>query len=1231
MTHPTPRPVRFARAAEKHSALAARLAREVEGEVRFDAATRGRYATDASIYQVMPVGVVVPRTGEAAIIAMQIAAEARVAILPRGAGTSQCGQTVGEALVIDDSKHLDRLLDLDVAARRAVVEPGIVLDSLNAMLKPHGLWYPVDVSTSAQATLGGMTGNNSCGSRSLAYGNMVDRVVAIDAWLPTGIRGRFDAAPTDPAIIEIARKAAALYARERDEIVARTPKTARNVAGYNLSSLEPRAPVPFPNLASLLVGSEGTLAWFERVHIELAELPKHKALGVAHFPRFHDAMDAAQHIVKLGPCAVELVDRTMLDLALSNAAFAPVIRRFVKGEPQAVLLVEFAGPDRDTQLAGVRRLDELMGSLGFPGSVVPVAEAGEQKSLWDVRKAGLNIMMSMKGDGKPVSFIEDCAVPLEHLAEYTSALTEVFRKHGTEGTWYAHASVGCLHVRPVLNMKGDGAIRMRAIAEEAADLVRRYKGAYSGEHGDGLVRSEWIAPFFGPRLTACLAEVKSWFDPAGVMNPGQDREIPRARTNRLLMRYGPHYEQPAAQSVLDWSAWGGFSGAVEMCNNNGHCRKFDAGTMCPSYRATRDERDLTRGRANTLRLALSNQLGPQDEAEEAVREALELCVSCKGCKSDCPTGVDMARMKVEFLARYKRRHGFTIRDRLVAHLPRDAPWAARLQPLASLVLKLPGANAVVEALGFDRRRPLPGVAQVRVDVAARRGGRGPRRGALRGHVQQLARAREPRRGGARLGGDGTSRASRAWRWRTAVVLRAHLPHRGNGRRSTRRGAAHDRGPRARDRGRHTHRGPRAFVRLHVPRRISGDVPRRCARCAPVAHRARGRIPGPGDPGRPRRPALEAARAARDPRARALPPEGVRHVRRHARDAARDSGREGGSHRVWLLRHGGCLRPREGPLRRVDEDGRVGAPALGARRARHGIHRRGRRELPPADLRRHRPPRGPSHPARGRSAVNAAAAPQLLDALAYALAFEPTAEAAGNLTVGRGKLGDVPVRVGIIENKIASGSLGSLECQRLAALFAVAARERSPLVIHLDSAGARVSEGLKALGAFRALYRAGLEAALGGMRIAVTLGRNCFGGSSMLAYLAARRLLQESTQLAMSGPSVIATANGVDAMDEMFRAMAEASMSATARATTSPANRVWKPGDDVAACLAEALVPAPDPVGALRMRHEELGRRLPKSGGPRPMEALRRRDLEKIYAQGYEAREKRRIPRGQGDE
>jgi FAD/FMN-containing dehydrogenase/Fe-S oxidoreductase len=673
-------------------ALAERLAREVDGEVLFDAASRGRYSTDASIYQIEPIGVLVPRSEEAARAAIAIAAQEGVPVLPRGAGSSQCGQAVGAALVLDTSKYLNRVLELDPGARRAVVQPGLVLDRLNAQLRPHGLWFPVDVSTSAQATLGGMAGNNSCGSRSIAYGNMVHNVLAIDAFGSDGAARRFGPMTDDS---ELTRKLRALYAREKDEIAARFPKVLRRVAGYNLDHLGP----PHENSAHLLVGSEGTLAWFERIHLKLSPLPAHRALGVCHFPRFYTAMDLTQHIVKLGPSAVELVDRTMIGLAREIPAFRATVERAIRGEPDAILLVEFSGEERAAQLDRLKQLAQLMGDLGLPDSVVEVTDAKLQKDIWEVRKAGLNIMMSMKGDGKPVSFIEDCAVPLEHLAEYTDRLTRVFEKHGTRGTWYAHASVGTLHVRPILDMRRDGAAKMRAIAEEACAVVKQYKGAYSGEHGDGLVRSEWIAPFFGPRLTACLAEIKSWLDPNGLMNPGKIVAAPKMDEARLF-RYKPGYATRVPAAALDWSEWGGYDKAVEMCNNNGHCRKSDAGTMCPSFRVTGDEQHLTRGRANTLRLALSGQLGAAPEAE--VKQALELCVSCKGCKRECPTGVDMARMKIEFLAQYRARHGLTLRERAIAWLPRYAPWAARMAPLANLATRW-----LRPALGFSTRRELP--------------------------------------------------------------------------------------------------------------------------------------------------------------------------------------------------------------------------------------------------------------------------------------------------------------------------------------------------------------------------------------------------------------------------------------------------------------------------------------------------------------------------------------------
>ena len=521
------------------SALAARLRREIEGEVLFDAASRGRYSTDASIYQIEPVGVVVPRTQQDVAAALGIAREQGVPILPRGAGTSQCGQTVGAALVIDTSKHLDRVLEVDANARTAWVEPGLVLDRLNARLKADGLWFPVDVSTAAQATLGGMAGNNSCGPRSIRYGNMVHNVLAIDALLADGsecVFGPADEVDGGPAHYrDLVERIHAIARREAAEIEARWPKVLRRVQGYNLDMVQPHVP---HNLAHLLVGSEGTLAWSRRLELKLAPLPAHKVLGVAHFPTFHRAMELTQEIVKLDPDAVELVDRTMIGLARDQAAFRPVVERYFLGAPDAILLVEFAGEDRAAQLAKLRRLVALLADLGLPGSVVEVTDASAQRDIWEVRKAGLNIMMSMKGDGKPVSFIEDCAVPLEHLAEYTQRLDEVFARHGTRGTWYAHASVGTLHVRPVLDMRRDGAEKMRAMAEEACALVRQFKGAFSGEHGDGLVRSEWIEPILGERLTLALGEIKDLLDPHNLFNPGKIVRATRM-DDRTLFRFKP--------------------------------------------------------------------------------------------------------------------------------------------------------------------------------------------------------------------------------------------------------------------------------------------------------------------------------------------------------------------------------------------------------------------------------------------------------------------------------------------------------------------------------------------------------------------------------------------------------------------------------------------------------------------------------------------------------------------
>jgi FAD/FMN-containing dehydrogenase/Fe-S oxidoreductase len=716
--------------------LAARLRAAVQGDVLFDRASRGRYSTDASIYQAVPVGVVVPKTDDDVRAAFEVCRELGVSMLPRGGGSSQCGQTVGASLVIDHSKHLNRVLGFDKEAGIVTVEPGIVLDALNAWLRPHGVWFPVDVSTSAQATLGGMAGNNSCGSRSIAYGNMVHNVEAIDAMLADGTVARFGPASTmdvaNPRVGDLVGSLRAIGERERAEIADRVPHVLRRVGGYNIDVFNPQSERPYTrdgsvNYAHLLVGSEGTLAWTRSLALKVAPLPAHRTLGVVNFPTLYRAMEYTRYLVTLGPSAVELVDRTMIDLARGNPAFRPVIDAALIGEPEAILLVEFAGEDAAGPRRKLNDLVRMLADLGLAKSVVQMTDAGAQKALWDVRKAGLNIMMSMKGDGKPVSFIEDCAVPLVHLANYVDRLTQVFRKHGTRGTWYAHASVGTLHVRPILDMRRDGAQKMRAIAEEASAMVREYKGAYSGEHGDGLVRSEWVAWQFGPRLAKAFAEVKQLFDPAGLMNPGKIVDPPRM-DDRTLFRYPPGHRTLPVTPALDWSAWNvqndpvadtitapgtggdpaqGFAKAAEMCNNNGHCRKFDAGTMCPSFRVTRDEKHLTRGRANTLRLALSGHFG-DDPVSPEVREALDLCVSCKGCKRECPTGVDMARMKIEFQHQWQKAHGLTRKERLIADLPRWAPWASRFAWLANLRNRWHWLAALGERkLGISARRKLP--------------------------------------------------------------------------------------------------------------------------------------------------------------------------------------------------------------------------------------------------------------------------------------------------------------------------------------------------------------------------------------------------------------------------------------------------------------------------------------------------------------------------------------------
>lgn len=711
------------------------LRASLQGSLFDDAFARGRYATDASIYQMMPHAVVAPKNLDDVAVTLDFARQQGLAVLPRGGGTSQCGQTVNHAIVIDSSQYMNRILELDVAGRRCVVEPGIVLDELNRQLKRHGLWFPVDVSTSSRATIGGMAGNNSCGGRSIKYGMMRDNVTAIDAIMSDGSTSRFaDIGAIDPGGL-LAKLQPALLAMgmtHRQAILDGFPKVLRRVGGYNVDALLPDAMALRPggvtrdgiNLAHLLVGSEGTLAYSTAIELKLHPLPAKKLLGICHFPSFYKAMDAAQHLVRLDPVAVELIDDTMIELARSIPIFQKTVEEAVRGTPAALLLVEFAEEDMAENRRRLGRLHEMMGDLGFGwdkgaewyGGVVEAIDPAMQARIAEMRKSGLNIMMSMKNEAKPVSFLEDCAVELKDLASYTDQLTGIFEKHGVKGTWYAHASVGCLHVRPVLNMKqADGAQTMRAIAEEAFALVQSLGGSHSGEHGDGIVRSEFNDVMFGPVLPGLFRKVKAMFDPECMFNPGKITDAPRM-DDRSLFRFAPGYDVEGFDTVLNWSDWpgraGGFQGAVEMCNNNGSCRKLEGGVMCPSYRATRNERDTTRGRANSLRLAISGQLGPDAMTSDDMAETMKLCVSCKACKRECPVGVDMARMKIEVMAQRAAQHGISIHDRLIAALPAYAPLASRFAGASNILQSvwqhLPGLRGVVsQVTGFTLRRELP--------------------------------------------------------------------------------------------------------------------------------------------------------------------------------------------------------------------------------------------------------------------------------------------------------------------------------------------------------------------------------------------------------------------------------------------------------------------------------------------------------------------------------------------
>jgi FAD/FMN-containing dehydrogenase/Fe-S oxidoreductase len=694
---------------EKQQELEKQLAVVVEGELRFDRLSRVLYSTDASMYQIEPLGVFLPKSREDVIAALKVANALGVAVIPRGGGTGLAGQTVGKALIIDFSKYLNQVIELNVEERWVRVQPGVVLDELNHVLKPHGLHFAPDVATSSRANVGGMISNNSAGAHSVKYGKTIDHVLELEVALSDGTVcrwGEMDAAEVGTRVEQknlegqIFREVVRLALTHRDEIEKRYPKILRRVGGYNLDAFVEGKPF---NMSRMVVGSEGTLAAVLEAKVNLEPLPKASALGVIQFEGLVDSMRAVAPILETDPAAVELIDKMILDQTKGSLELSKQ-RSWVEGDPHAVLVVEYYGETLEEIAPRLDSLEELMKAEGLGYGFHRATNAEEQNNVWNVRKAGLGLLMGIVGDAKPVAFVEDAAVSPELLPDYIEEFERIVRSHNTIAGYYAHASVGLLHIRPVVNLKSpDGVAQMRSIAEDVSDLVLKYGGSMSGEHGDGLVRSCWNEKMFGSRLYGAFREVKRAFDPNGMMNPGKIVDAPMMTEN---LRIGPLYHAEEPQTHFDFSSQGGFSRAIEMCNGVGQCRKKLVGTMCPSYMATLDEADTTRGRANALRAAISGDL-EDGLTDEAVYEALDLCLECKACKSECPSNVDMAKLKYEFIAHYYEKHGRPLRAWLFGNIETVNRLGCLFAPLSNWLANAAPSKAIMNAIGISPHRTLP--------------------------------------------------------------------------------------------------------------------------------------------------------------------------------------------------------------------------------------------------------------------------------------------------------------------------------------------------------------------------------------------------------------------------------------------------------------------------------------------------------------------------------------------
>ena len=712
------------RASERRE-LEHELRQRVSGEVRFDPFSRVLYSTDASIYQMEPVGVVIPRTAADVQATIEVARDNGVPVLARAGGTSLAGQTVNHAIVMDFSKYLNQVIEVNREESWARVQPGIVLDQLNRELLPYGLMYAPDPTTSNRACVGGGIGNNTCGAHSVIYGKSLDHIKELDVILSDASATRFR--PLDSAELEARLSGVGLeseiyrgvrrLAQDNDAAIReRYPNIMRRVSGYNLDEFLTESIGPYAgsanshgfNLTRMVVGSEGTLCVATEATLNLVPRPTMTALSVAHFHDIFQASEAVKEILKHGPSSVEIMDKNVLDRSRQSLGLGNAMS-IIEGDPGAILAIEFYGESEDELTSKMEGLKQDLERRRLGYACVNLLDRALQANIWNVRKNGLGLLMSMHGDAKPLPFVEDTAVDPETMGEFVRRFDEIVRNHGTEAAYYGHASVGCLHIRPVVSLKNqEGVNRMYAIADEISDLTREFGGSLSGEHGDGIVRGVWTEKMFGTEIYELFRELKSTWDPDGIMNPGKIIDCPPMTEN---LRYGPDYSARSLPSSLDFSMDTDFAGAVEMCNGMGACRKLE-GTMCPSFMATREEEHSTRGRANLLRAAMSGKLPEGSITSQRLYDALDLCLECKGCRAECESGVDMAKLKYEFLDNYYKTNGLPRRNRIFGNIAKYSKLGSRFAPFSNWAASSPiGKLLSSSLLGIHPNRRAPKFAR----------------------------------------------------------------------------------------------------------------------------------------------------------------------------------------------------------------------------------------------------------------------------------------------------------------------------------------------------------------------------------------------------------------------------------------------------------------------------------------------------------------------------------------